>query len=162
VAKSHGSTKGGTSVLIPDKTVIGWREFIALPEWGIESIRAKIDTGARTSALHVEDLELLPDGLVRFEVVPGGKLVGGIRVEAELIRVSRVRPSTGELQRRYVVSTTMRLGAVEKQIQLSLVSRKRMLCRMLVGRRALENDFIVDPSAKYLLRHRRRRRRKRA
>ncbi len=133
------------------KIVVGWREFVSLPEWGIQSIRAKLDTGARTSALHVENLELLTDGTVRFEVVPGGNLAKRVPVVAELTRVTRVRPSTGKLQQRYVVSTVMRLGTVEKVIQLSLVSRRRMLCRMLIGRRALEDDFLVDPSSKYVL-----------
>lgn len=136
------------------KTIVGWREFVALPEWGIPSIRAKLDTGARTSALHVEGLELLADGRVRFDVVTGGKRTERIPVEADLTRITRVRPSSGKVQRRYVVTTTMRLGPVERSIQLSLVSRKRMLCRMLVGRLALEDDFIVDPSVKYLLRRR--------
>ncbi|MDX1429454.1 MAG: RimK/LysX family protein [Rhodothermales bacterium] len=139
------------TVTASQKIVVGWREFVSLPEWGIRSIRAKLDTGARTSALHVENLELLTDGTVRFEVVPGGDLTKRVPVVAELTRVTRVRPSTGKLQRRYVVSTVMRLGTVEKVIQLSLVSRRRMLCRMLIGRRALEDDFLVDPNSKYVL-----------
>ncbi len=160
MTKAANSSKDATREVPAEKILIGWREFVDLPEWGIVSVRAKIDTGARTSALHVEHLDLLPDGLVRFEVVPDGDVRKRIAVVAELIRVSRVRPSTGVLQRRHVVSTTMRLGPVEKVIQLSLVSRQGMLCPMLVGRRALNDQFIVDPAAKYLLRRRRYRRTK--
>lgn len=160
MTKAADSSKDAARGRPVGKTLIGWREFVDLPDWGIASVRAKIDTGARTSALHVENLELLADGLVRFEVVPGGDKRKRVPVLAEMTGVSRVRPSTGVLQRRYIVSTTMRLGAFEKVIQLSLVSRRGMLCPMLVGRRALNEQFIVDPSEKYLLRRTQHRRTK--
>lgn len=131
---------------------IGWRELVALPDWGIRRVKAKIDTGARTSAIHVADLEDLSDGRVRFEVVthetPRLKTV---RVEAMPVRESVVRPSHGEAQRRVVCRTTMRLGGIDREIELSLVCRKGMLCRMLVGRRSLGDSFLIDPSRKYIV-----------
>ncbi len=131
---------------------IGWREVIALPEWGIMRVRAKIDTGARTSAIHVHEIQELEDGRLRFEVVvrerPKRKSVW---IEAELMRESEVKPSSGVCQRRQVVETVMQLGPVQRRIELSLVCRKGMLCRMLVGRTALDGDFIVDPSRLYVV-----------
>lgn len=135
---------------------IGWREFIALPEWGIRTVRAKIDTGARTSAIHTGEIETLEDGRVRFEVVvrerPTRKTVW---VTAEPVRESVVKPSSGERQQRIVCRTRMRLGEVERDIELSLVRRDGMLCRMLLGRRGLGDAFLVDPSRKYLVSGRR-------
>lgn len=132
--------------------VIGWREFVALPDWGIPRLKAKIDTGARTSALDVTDLTELPGGRVLFHAVvresPRLKLV---EVEAELVRTSTVKPRPGEVETRPVVRTRMTLGDVERDIEISLLRREGMLCRMLLGRLALGTDFLVDASAKYLL-----------
>lgn len=131
---------------------IGWREFIALPDWGIRMVRAKIDTGARTSAIHTGEIETLDDGRVRFEVIvrekPERKTVW---VTAEPVRESVVKPSSGEKQQRIVCRTRMRLGPVEREIELSLVCRAGMLCRMLLGRHALDGAFLVDASRKYLV-----------
>lgn len=130
--------------------IVGWREVVSLPEWGVDRVIAKIDTGARTSALHVENIEELPDDRVRFDVILSRKNPSRrVTVEAELIRRTRVRPSSGHLHDRHVVLTTMRLGSVEKPVEISLVCRKHMLCRMLVGRTALEEDFLVDAGRKY-------------
>lgn len=133
-----------------DKSVIGWREVVALPDWGIEGIIAKIDTGARTSALHVENLRELPGNRVAFEVVlsrddPDQR----VPIESDLVRVTRIRTSTGHRQQRYVVSTTIRIGRHRRRVEVSLVRRHRMLCRMLLGRRALDG-FLVDAAVKYL------------
>jgi len=135
-----------------NKTTVGWRERVALPEWGIPRLRAKIDTGARTSAIHVAQIEELDNGHIRFEVVirerPEHKTVWVDAVP--VVRESTVKPSSGKRQQRPVVSTTMVLGGVEREVELSLVCRKGMLCRMLVGRTALDGAFVVDPSGKYL------------
>ncbi|MBX3181919.1 MAG: RimK/LysX family protein [Polyangiaceae bacterium] len=131
------------------RQLIGWRERVALPDWGIAGVVAKIDTGARTSSLHVEHIRELPSGRLAFDVVldRSGRFK---HVIASPVRVSRVRPSTGQLQHRHVVRTTLELGKVHKVIELSLVSRGDMLCRMLIGRTALERDFLVDASRRYL------------
>ncbi|MDX1382456.1 MAG: RimK/LysX family protein [Thermoanaerobaculia bacterium] len=143
--------------------VVGWREWVSLPDWGVARLRAKIDTGARTSALHVENLEVLPGGLVSFDVVLDRReSPGTVRVTAaERVRTSTVKPSSGVRQRRHVVETTLKLGAVEKTIEISLVDRGEMLCRMLVGRTALGGDFLVDPEHTYVVSKRKRKRKKR-
>ena len=146
----------------PEPTVIGWREWLSLPDWGVERLRAKIDTGARTSALHVDNLEVLADGRLSFDVVLDRRENGRkVPVVAEQVRTSHVRPSTGKRQRRYVVETRMKLGSVEKRIEVSLVDRGGMLCRMLVGRRALGADFVVDPDRSYRISKRRKARKRR-
>ena len=126
--------------------VVGWREFVDLPEWGIDGVRAKIDTGARTSAIHVAAIEHMGDDRVRFEVVIRERPTRETRwVEAELVRESVVKPSSGEAQSRPVVLTRISIGGREHEAELSLVCRAGMLCRMLVGRKALEGTFVVDP-----------------
>lgn len=133
------------------KLVIGRREAVALPEWGVRRVRAKVDTGARTSALHVEDVEDLDGDRVRFHVVLGRREDSRrVEVVAERVRTSVVRPSTGQAQARPVVRTLMRLGGLEKEIELSLVCRRGMQCRMLLGRTAMGDDVLVDPSRKYV------------
>lgn len=140
--------------------VVGWREWVGFPDWGVERVRAKIDTGALTSAIHVEVIEELPDDRVRFELVLREKPERRVHwVEAELVRQSRVRPSHGRAQSRHVVSARIRLGPLEREIEVGLVSRRHMLCRMLLGRSAMEH-LLVDPSRTHLLAPRRRHRRR--
>lgn len=130
-----------------EKTVIGWTENIKFPEWGINAIHAKVDTGARTSALHVENLKHLPNGYIEFEVVVDNKNPHkNIKVMTKLLKVARVRSSTGVYTKRCFVTTKVAIGPVEKEIEISLVSREKMVFRMLLGRRALEKDFLVDVS----------------
>ncbi|USO00247.1 MAG: ATP-dependent zinc protease [Phycisphaeraceae bacterium] len=131
--------------------VIGWRERVDLPEWGLRRVRAKIDTGARTSAIDVAQVEDLGDGRIRFEVV--GRKGGTPRtvwVEARPVRTSVVKPSHGETQERYVCLTPIRIGALEREVEISLVCRKHMLCRMLIGRLAVGGLATVDPARKYV------------
>lgn len=131
--------------------VAGWRERVTLPGWGVARVRAKLDTGARTSAIHVAHMDRLANGRVRFEVVfrerPERRTAW---VESEVVRESVVKPSSGVRQVRPVCRVLMRLGPVEREIELGLVAREGMLCRMLVGRSALAG-VCVDPSRKYVL-----------
>ena len=130
--------------------LIGWREIVALPEWNVDGIEAKIDTGARTSAIHVEDVAKVGAGRVRFHLVTSRRSpFKHMPVTAELVRLSRVRTSSGQAQERYVVATTVRIGTLRRRIELSLVGRDKMLCRMLLGRTALRG-FLIDPHRKYL------------
>lgn len=141
------------------KTIIGWSEHVDFPEWGIEGLHAKIDTGARSSALHVEDLDALPDGQVRFTVVVSRKHDRSrVTVTAPVLKWGKVRSSTGHYTTRCFVRVRMRLGSIEKPIDLSLVSREKMLYRMIVGRKALAHDFVVDVSRRRALGKRRIRR----
>jgi len=133
------------------QTLIGWNELVDLPAWNVKRLRAKVDTGARSSALHVADLRVLLDGRVAFEIVLDRKKLHRRRhVIAPVTRVGRVRSSTGKYTRRYFVTTTLRLGPVEKTIELSLVDREEMLFRMLLGRTALSGDFVIDPARRRL------------
>jgi hypothetical protein len=131
---------------------VGWRERVDLPEWRIRGVRAKVDTGARTSAIHVATFENLPNGRIRFEVVLRERPERHTRwIEADLVRESVVKPSNGEVQVRPVVRTTMAIGPLEFEAEVGLVCRQGMLCRMLVGRRALAGLAMVDPARRYLL-----------
>lgn len=132
--------------------VVGWRERVALPDWRIRGVRAKIDTGARTSAIHVATFEHLPNGRIRFEVVTREHPERRTKwIEADIARESVVKPSSGKTQVRPVVRTTMAIGPLECEAELGLVCRQGMLCRMLVGRRAIAGLAVVDPSSRYLL-----------
>ena len=136
----------------PPLITIGWRENVALPQWGVAGIRAKVDTGARTSAIHVGSMEKLPDGQLRFEVVVREKPTReAVWVVATPVREAVIKPSSGQAQHRPVFRTLLRVGDTEREIELSLVSRKGMLCRMLIGRTAMRGTFTVDPSRTYLL-----------
>lgn len=130
-----------------NKAVIGWSEYVSFPDWGIEGIKAKIDTGARSSALHVENLVHYDDGSVSFEVILHRKKQNlRKQVRTRAVKIARVRSSTGHYTERYFVKTRVVLGPVSKEIEISLVSRGDMLFRMLLGRKALETDFVVDVS----------------
>lgn len=129
----------------PSPVLIGWTEYVDLPEWGVRRLRAKVDTGARSSALHVENIEELGRGFVRFDVVLHRlKRDRRIHVRTHISRRSRVRSSNGQIETRYFVETLMRLGPVEKRVEVSLVDRRRMIHRMLLGRTALSGPFLID------------------
>jgi hypothetical protein len=128
----------------------GWREWVDLPDWGIHRVRAKLDTGARTSALHVAHIEELPDGRVAIDVVPRRKSERRVQVIAEVVRRTRVKSSTGLAMLRPVVHTRLRLGPIVREIEVTLVDRGPMLHRMLVGRSALDG-VVVDPARRYLV-----------
>jgi hypothetical protein len=134
------------------RVVIGWTEYIDLPEWGISNLRAKVDTGARSSALHVEDIHELPAGFVAFEVVLGrGPRKRTVRLKTRVLRRARVRSSSGHTTQRIFVSTVLRLGPIEKPIEISLINRERMIHRMLLGRSALTGSFLIDTGRRLVL-----------
>jgi len=135
-----------------NKLIIGWRETISIPEWGITELRAKMDTGARSSAIDVASSEILPEGRVRFEVVLDRKNRDRKRIiEASISRKTAIRSSTGETRDRLMVLVQVRIGPIVKPVEFSLVCRENMLCRALLGRRALEGDFLIDATRKYSL-----------
>ncbi len=134
------------------KLIIGWRETISIPEWGITELRAKMDTGARSSAIDVASSEILPEGRVRFEVVLDRKKRDRKRIiEAPISRRTAIRSSTGETRNRLMVLVKVKIGPIVKPVEFSLVCRENMLCRALLGRRALEGDFLIDATRKYSL-----------
>jgi len=136
--------------------VIGWKETIDLPDWGIESILAKSDTGARRSALDVSHIVALPGNKVQFNIVIDGKDRSRIRtVVADIDHQTHVRSSNGAEHERYFVRTNVLIHGRIKEVEFSLVSRASMVCRVLLGRKALEGDFLVDSSQKHVSRPRR-------
>lgn len=131
--------------------VIGWREAVFFPGLGIGPVRAKVDTGANTSALHVSDVERIGRDRVRFHIAldrHGRRL--SEQLEAPIVRVSNIKSSTGHAQERFVVPLVVGIGAHEFEAEVSLVCRRGMICRMLLGRRALAERFVVDSAAMYL------------
>lgn len=131
---------------------IGWKECVDFPEWGIEGILAKSDTGAYSSAIDVRQIEKQPDGSIEFAIALDRKKPPTLRrVHASVVQKTRVRSSNGDETERYRVSTLVRIGNLEKRIELSLVARPRMMCRVLLGRRALAPEFLVDSAHAFLL-----------
>lgn len=131
--------------------VIGWQEFVALPEWGVPYIRAKSDTGARSTAVDVITLEELPGNRVRFELaLSRNNRDRHVKAEADITRRTRVRSAHGSTQDRLFVETTIRIGPVEKRIEVGLVCRRKMICRMLLGRTTLQGSFLVLSDEKFL------------
>ncbi len=134
-------------------TVIGWREWIGLPSLGIPAVRAKIDTGARTSALHVVAFRTRTVGtteVASFGVHPEH---GGTRVdvETEIVGTRWVRNPGGRREERPVIVTELAIGGVRTVTDVTLTSRADMGLPMLVGRHALRRRFLVDPGRSYLL-----------
>ncbi len=130
---------------------IGYREYAHLPDWGVQYVKAKADTGARSSAIDVAEIEDLPDNRVRFKVMLSRKnRERSVVVEAPIVRRAVVRTSMGHRDERYTVETTLRIGPVERVVEIGLVCRKNMICRMLLGRQALAGEFLVDPDRTYL------------
>ncbi len=145
-----------------ERVLIGCAEMVDFPLWGIREVPAKIDTGARSSALHVESLERRPGNKVRFEVIADHDGRHRVTVTAPIRRVSVVRSSSGHPERRYFVATEVRVGPVTKEIEIGLTSRHLMRFRMLIGRLALGHDFVIDPGRRYVATKRKKRKRKKA
>ena len=139
--------------------VVGWREWIAFPQLGIQEIKAKVDTGARSSTLHAFDAELFDNhgvAMVRFKVHPIQRNVQQVvTAEATLLDRRMVRDSGGHSQLRYVIETHITLGTKSWPIELTLMSRDLMGFRMLLGRQALRHRFLVDAGRSYLQSYRR-------
>lgn len=125
--------------------IIGWREWVEFPEWAVR-MRAKADTGASSSAIDCAEITELPGGRVRFTIRLDRKDKKLITLEGEIVARKKVRSSTGHPTNRIFVETAMILAGVEKRIVVSLVSRKRMIHRLLLGRAALGADFLVNSS----------------
>ncbi|NQV58924.1 MAG: ATP-dependent zinc protease [Alphaproteobacteria bacterium] len=143
---------------IPKKIIrsrIGWREWVGFPELGIDRIKVKIDTGARTSAIHafrVRKLEGESEPRVEFYIHPVQyKRRPELYCVAPLVDERIVRSSNGGQEARYVILTPMRLGKKIWPIELTLTDRDQMGFRVLVGRAAIRRRCMVDPGASYLL-----------
>lgn len=135
------------------KVVIGWREWMVLPDLGIPAIKVKVDTGARTSALHSDNIEFFENNSepwVRFRVYPlrnRPKLT--VTCTAPLLGQRMVRDSGGHPELRYVIVTKLSLHGLEWESEITLTSRKTMLFRMLLGRTAINRGFLLDPNISF-------------
>ena len=137
------------------KKVIGWREWVGLPDLGIVAIKVKVDSGARTSALHATKIRYLEkmgeQTWVSFVVTKQLSPRKTVRVRAPLVAQRKIKSSLGHASVRPVILTTLQLGGQNWPIEVTLVNRDPMGYRMLIGRRALAHAFLVDPSRRYVL-----------
>jgi hypothetical protein len=136
------------------RRIAGWREWVAFPDLGVPRIKAKLDTGARSSALHAFAIrEFTDDGrrMVRFEVHPvQRRSEKAVEVVAELLERRLVRPSSGVDQLRRVIATTLEMDGRSWQIELTLARRDAMGFRLLLGRQALRGRYLVDPGRSFV------------
>ena len=135
------------------RTTIGWREWVDLPQFGLHGVKAKIDTGARSSSLHAFDVETLDSGghtRIRFNAHPIQKNDAVVvAVECDLLEYREVRSSNGQTEQRPVVITDVEVMGQRWSIELTLANRDNMGFRMLLGREALRGRFTVDPGHSY-------------
>lgn len=144
------STEGRRAARRP----LGWREWVALPELGVPYIKAKLDTGARSSAIHAFDIERYEEGgqpRVRFSLHPRQRRpVPSVPADAAVLGTRQVRSSTGHHQERLLIRTPIEIAGECYDIELTLASRDAMGFRMLLGRQALRKHFLVDPGRSFV------------
>lgn len=135
-------------------TTIGWREWIALPELGIPQIKAKTDTGARTSALHAFALKPFKEGnqnKISFDIHPLQNNTTLITTcVADVIDLRWVSDSGGHREERYVIRTPVKIGNEIWPIEITLTERDTMLFRMLLGRSAIRRRFLINPARSFI------------
>lgn len=133
--------------------VIGWREWIGLPDIGIASLKAKVDTGARTSALHTVDLMTFKKNgqpWIEFHV-PHADLPKGTRCSAPILDERDIKNTGGQVERRYVIETMLVLGDLAWRAEFSLANRETMGFEVILGRTAIRRHrLVVDPGRSFL------------
>src|SRR5205085_8167796 len=139
-----------------DPLLIGRKEYVEFPEWGVGRVRAKVDTGARSSALDVLGYDLWETEdqrlRLRMRLALNRKRPDRYRVvEADVLRMVLVRCSSGVCEHRPLIEAAIRLGPITRRIRLTLTDRASMRHRMILGREALRGAFVVDVSRKYVL-----------
>jgi hypothetical protein len=137
-----------------DVALIGWREWVSFPEWGVAAVKAKIDTGARTSALHVTDIEEFQRAgrpWARFVVHPWQRNeLDPQPVQAPCVDEREVTSSSGTKSLRPVVLASIDLAGFAHRIELTLTRRDEMGFRMLLGRNAMAGHYVIDPALSYV------------
>ena len=133
--------------------LIGWREWVGFPDWGMPYIKAKVDTGARTSSLHVMNLEWTDkDGerWVQFDISPWQRSHRDtVRASAQVIATRDIKSSSGAIDHRPVILAAVRVAGCDIQAELTLTNRDEMGFRMLLGREAIRHRFLIDPGMSY-------------
>ena len=137
-----------------NKIIIGRLESIALPELGIDNLEVRVDTGAKTSSLHVDNIKKsVVEGVhqVTFDIHPDAHNVDRIvRCTAPISDMRKVKSSNGTSEQRYVIETTIMLGSESWVIEITLTDRSDMSYLMLFGREAISTKFLIDPSKVFL------------
>lgn len=135
------------------KIIIGWREWACLPDLGVPWIKAKVDTGAKTSAIHAYRItKVMKDGSpwAQFNIHPVQKRKRPeIQCAAPIVDEREVKSSNGQTEVRFVVETTLDLGPFSRNIELTLTNRDELGFRMLIGRQALSGRYVVDSGLSY-------------
>lgn len=138
-----------------DKLIVGSVECCDLPDLGIENLDVRVDTGAKTSSLHVDNIEkFVKQGQrwLRFDIHPDAYAIDKVsHCEAPLHDLRRIRSSNGQAEQRYVIKTQLRLGGEQWLIELTLTNRVDMSYLMLLGREGMGDKLLVDPSRTFLL-----------
>lgn len=136
------------------KIIIGWREWTSLPDLNVPGIKVKVDTGARTSALHafgIKPFEKNNEPWIEFYLHPIQRhRKPEIKCESKILETRTVTSSNGQKELRYVIQSTISLGGENWPIEITLTNRDEMGFRMLLGRQALQN-ILVDPSKSFQL-----------
>lgn len=136
-----------------DLPVIGWREWVGLSDLGIRRIKAKVDTGARSSSLHafdIEDFECDGEKWVRFRIHPVQRMTEKVvQAEAKVLEYRSIRSSSGKASMRPVIMTNISLLGLSWPVELTLANRNEMGFRMLLGREAFRGQFVVDAGNSY-------------
>lgn len=136
------------------KPLIGWREWVGLPDLGVAHIKAKIDTGARSSSLHafdVEEFERDAQPWVRFHIYPRQRCIQTrLWTEAPVSEYRAIRSSNGQMSLRPVIRTRVLILGKKYRIDLTLADRSEMGFRMLLGREAVRRRFVIDPGHSFL------------
>jgi ribosomal protein S6--L-glutamate ligase len=133
---------------------LGWEEWVALPQIGLPALKAKIDTGAKTSALHAASVEgVRRNGIdmVIFQVQPARRRDLAVLCSAPVVDQRDVISSNGEKERRFVIETLLVINGHQWPIEITLTNRANMSSRMLIGRQALANGVVIDPARSFLM-----------